>query len=168
MADRSPQTETFVTYTHIDQLKAPEKRRQVNTYAARHIKQTRHLKATRLLTKPGTRPRILQWGLRKADALDSPVPPNTEVAVANSPDEIDPRIFDDYGSPSTVLGSFRNDPFNSYPIPVSPRIQLIIDHCMHLRLRPCDDWTGSLTRELNLPNRRSGVCPSKRQYLPGR
>ena len=33
------------------------------------------------------------------------------------------------GSPTTLLGAGTNDPLMSYPVPATPRINILIDHC---------------------------------------
>lgn len=125
----------FVTYTHIDEIKAPEKKRQVISYQIRRRKQ---LKATSAAvpkhdarkTHPSS---ALPSSGQKGGRVDNQRPqlPKETMHVddpRSSVQEVEARHRQE-SAMCVSLGGLRGEPFNTYPVNNSYRVQLMVDYC---------------------------------------
>ncbi|KIW33056.1 uncharacterized protein PV07_04556 [Cladophialophora immunda] len=124
----------FITYTHVDQLKSRAKKWQVNSYQNRR---RRELKATLPATDKSSRsqrPRVLPWkqappgpgqGHRDQHWGESTWDA-TEGGVEG--DDVHGAVVPFEPPLQTSPGSLRSDPFNSYPMEPSSRVQLTVDY----------------------------------------
>ena len=129
----------FITYTHVDQLKAREKRWQVNSYQNRRRKQLKAALPSTGVSARASRPRVLQWGTtnspRERSGAHKPVNARvlSDLAEGTADSEIvqsTAPVVEKTPLVSTTLRSLRRDPFNSYPLNNNTEcVQWSIDFC---------------------------------------
>ncbi|KIW80904.1 hypothetical protein Z517_03927 [Fonsecaea pedrosoi CBS 271.37] len=127
----------FITYTHVDQLKSRAKKWQVSSYQNQRRKE---LKATLPATDKSARskrPRVLTWKQIPQEAGNVGSDQTEERSTAPSWDDDDDRVKSEDVRVAVVSwephlqaapGSLRCDPFNSYPMQSSGRVQLTVDY----------------------------------------
>ncbi|OAP59786.1 hypothetical protein AYL99_04788 [Fonsecaea erecta] len=128
----------FITYTHVDQLKSRAKKWQVNSY---QNQRRRELKATLPATDNSARsqrPKVLSWKKQVPSGSDEALRRhlNRGRSVGGSSDAGGIDEGDDehvaivlFESPlPTAPGGLRCDPFNSYPMEPTGRVQATVDY----------------------------------------
>lgn len=114
------QAEMFITYTHVDQIRSQAKKWQVQSYQnlRRH-----EVKSKSTRTK---KPRVLPWS-QALNILGNTGAPTTS---GSSPEDGGVVFFvEEKNLSETVIGSLRRDPFDSWPMENTRRVQLTVDYC---------------------------------------
>lgn len=126
----------FVTYTHVDELKSPSKRWQVNSYHRRRYMSLRPTLPSTDLSARSSRPRVLPWRTKNTTrhakeaeplALKDPSLDSREIPRAGLLQN-DEETIDDL-TPVQIVGGIRRDPFKSFPSEQLPNVHWTIDYC---------------------------------------
>jgi hypothetical protein len=113
----------FINYTHGDDIRSRRKKWQVQSF---QNQRRRELKPTLPSTDTAHRgriPKVLPW--KQASRAEG-----TDIKSETTLEDEDILLFIKDETPlRTAIGSLRRDPFNSWPMENSRRLELTVDYC---------------------------------------
>ncbi|KAJ9609407.1 hypothetical protein H2200_005734 [Cladophialophora chaetospira] len=114
----------FITYTHVDEIKSRAKKWQVQSYQNLRRRALRPTLPTTDRSARERRPRMLPW--KQASRLLAETSGST--SESSSEDQSVVFVVEDEDPFRTAIGSLRRDPFNSWPMENTGRVQLTVDY----------------------------------------